>query len=46
VSVENGKAAGVHYLADPFHGEPEAYFDTTSVNYDWKRLIAKAGEPA
>ena len=46
VPVENGRAAGVHYLADPFQGEPEAYFDTTSVNYDWKKLIAKAGEPA
>ena len=40
------RPAGVHYLADPFQGEPEAYFDMTSVNYDWKKLIAKAGEPA
>jgi len=46
VPVEDGRAAGVHYLADPFQGEPEAFFDTTSVNYDWKKLIAKAGEPA
>jgi len=42
VPVEDGRAAGVRYLADPFQGEPEAYFDTTSVNYDWKKLSAKA----
>jgi hypothetical protein len=46
VSVDGAAAASVHYLGDPFKGEPEAYFDMTSVNYDWKKLIAKSGEPA
>ena len=45
VPVEDGKAAGVRYLANPFQGEPEAYFDTTSVNYDWKKLTARATTP-
>jgi SNF2 family DNA or RNA helicase len=42
VAVEDGRATTIHYLADPFAGEPEAYFDTTSVNYDWNRLVARA----
>ena len=46
VPVENGKAAGVHYLVDPFQGEPETYFDTTSVNYSWKKLTERASTPA
>jgi len=46
VSVDDGKAASVHYLPDPFRGEPEVYFDTTSVNYDWKKLVSRAGDPS
>jgi len=46
VSVDDGKAASVHYLPDPFRGEPEVYFDTTSVNYDWNKLASRAGAPA
>jgi hypothetical protein len=45
VSVENGKAATVRYLADPFQGEPEAYFDTTSVNFSWNKLFDRGEAP-
>lgn len=45
VPVENGKAATVRYLADPFQGEPEAYFDTTSVNYSWNKLFDRGEAP-
>jgi SNF2 family DNA or RNA helicase len=34
----------VHYLRRPFHREPD--FGVTSVNYDFKELIARAGPPS
>jgi SNF2 family DNA or RNA helicase len=45
VAIDDGKVAKVHYLRNPFEGEPETYFDTTSVNYDWQKLIARSGRP-
>jgi hypothetical protein len=46
VVIEDGKAAKVHYLRNPFEGKPETYFETTSVNYDWKKLTGRAKEPS
>ena len=34
----------VHYVRQPFHGEPD--FGATSVNYDFAELLARAGEPS
>jgi len=45
VSVDDGRAASIHYLRDPFEGEAETYFETTSVNYDWKKLTDRAWTP-
>lgn len=39
-----GFATGVHYVRNPFQREPD--FGVTSVNYDWKDLLARAGGPA
>jgi len=44
VSVEGDAAVLTHYLSDPFSGDPEAYFDATSVTYDLKRLRGRAQE--
>ncbi len=46
VAIEGGTAAKIHYLSNPFEGEPETYFETTSVNYDWKKLTSRAKEPS
>jgi superfamily II DNA or RNA helicase len=45
VEVSDGVVTSIRYLRDPFSGEPETYFETTSVNYDWKKLQARTSEP-
>lgn len=46
VAIDDGKPQAVRYLVDPFTGEPDAYFETTSVNYDWNKLTCRATAPA
>jgi len=44
VEFLDGDRHQVHYLRRPFRREPD--FGVTSVNYDFKELLARAGEPA
>jgi SNF2 family DNA or RNA helicase len=44
VEFRDGGAHRVHYVRSPFRREPD--FGVTSVNYDFKELLARAGEPA
>jgi hypothetical protein len=43
VEVDGDDAAGVHYIRGAFQAEPD--FAATSVNYDLKKLLARAEEP-
>jgi hypothetical protein len=44
VEFQGDDAHHVHYLRQPFQREPD--FGVTSVNYDFDKLIARAGAPA
>jgi SNF2 family DNA or RNA helicase len=44
VEFTAGGEERIHYLRRPFHREPD--FGVTSVNYDFKELLARAGQPS
>jgi SNF2 family DNA or RNA helicase len=44
VEFRDGGAHRVHYVRSPFRREPD--FGVTSVNYDFKELLVRAGEPS
>lgn len=46
VEVAGDSHAVVRYLRRPFQGDENTYFDVTSVNYTWKKLIEKSDAPA
>ena len=46
VSVDGGAAEQVRYVSQPFGGSEEAFFDTTSVSYDWRKLFDRGVQPA
>ena len=45
VSVAGGAAVQVCYVREPFGGSEEDFFDTTSVDYDWRRLFERGEVP-
>jgi superfamily II DNA or RNA helicase len=46
VQVADDDSTEVRYLRRPFAGTKDAYFDVTSVNYDWEAYFARGGVPA
>jgi hypothetical protein len=46
VAVADDDGTDVRYLRQPFRGEEAAFFDVTSVNYEWKKLFERAEAPA
>ena len=45
VAVADDETTAVRYLPAPFVGSEDAYFDVTSVDYEWGKLTARATEP-
>ena len=45
VEVADDNGTTVRYLRRPFTTNNESLFDVTSVNYKWKNLFERAGEP-
>jgi superfamily II DNA or RNA helicase len=45
VEVAVDDAVTVRYVKQPFVGSQDVYFDVTSVNYDWKKLIERSMAP-
>jgi superfamily II DNA or RNA helicase len=46
VEVLNDDRTTVGYLRRPFKGEEAAFFDVTSVNYEWRKLFQRAEVPS
>ena len=46
VEVLDDDQTTARYLRRPFKGEEAAFFDVTSVNYEWKTLFERAEVPA
>jgi superfamily II DNA or RNA helicase len=45
VAVAEDDGTHARYLRQPFKGEEAAFFDVTSVNYEWAKLFERAGNP-
>jgi superfamily II DNA or RNA helicase len=46
VEVSDRDETDVQYLREPFAGSEDAFFDVTSVNYNWQKLTTRAAAPA
>jgi hypothetical protein len=45
VAVAEDDGTDVRYLRQPFKGEDAAFFDVTSVNYEWTKLFDRGEVP-